>query len=108
MHPPNEEEFKEWLTHPCTQWVRYVLSVKRNNYRHEWEGGSFSQIAATEYMVYNAAAVGECKGLAFVQDMEYESFLQEIENAEERERVETPGQGSINPGVHAGEEKRND
>lgn len=105
---PTKEEFNEWRSHPCSVWVRQVLGLRREAYRQEWEGGSFSDLSAPGYAIRNAAQVGECRGLAFAQEMEYESFFQEIENVGEQERAEAAGQGGVDTGVYAGEEGGSD
>lgn len=109
MRAATEQEFTEWLTHPTTQWVRGVFAARREARRQEWEGGAFSAMATSEYAILNAAAVGECRGLAFAQDMDYESFTQEIEDGNrEQERAGPAGSRRLDQGVHAGEESQHD
>ena len=109
MRAPEKQEFDDWLLHPTTQWVRSVFAARREARKDEWEGGSFSELAAEGYAIRNAAQVGECRGLAFAQEMDYESFIQEIEDDNrEHQRAGTAGQGRADSGVHAGEEGKHD
>lgn len=83
MQTPTEDDWKDFLQHPCVGWMRHVLGERRERYRREWEGGSVSSIAYQEYAIRNAAAIGECRGLAFAQELDYESFFSEIEDGKQ-------------------------
>ena len=97
MRTPSEEEFKEWLLHPVTRAMREVLERRRESNRCAWEGGSYSDWDSHTHAIINAGAIGECKGMAFVQELDYETLIGELD--EERERAETPRGGGAGEGV---------
>jgi hypothetical protein len=92
MIMPSEQEFMDWLAHPVTRVMRQALSARRESYRQQWEGGSISELSMAGYAILNAAAVGECKGLAFAQELDYEDLKGELEN--EYKRVDPEGSSS--------------
>jgi hypothetical protein len=90
MRVPIEEEFKEWLRHPITQQVKQMLNVKREELRQQWEGGSFTDYAQETTALVNVGNIGTCKGYAFVTELDYETFIAEIDDGKQV-GVETPG-----------------
>ena len=80
MRAITESEFKEWLTHPVTQAVMDVLEKKRETMRRQWEGGSYTDWDPRSMALVNVGNIGTCKGYAFVQELDYETYLSEIED----------------------------
>ena len=83
MRVPIEEEFKEWLRHPITQQVKQMLNVKREELRQQWEGGSFTDYAQETTALVNVGNIGTCKGYAFVTELDYETFIAEIDDGKQ-------------------------
>lgn len=73
-----EVEFNEWKSHPGTLAVMEILSRKREQLRQAWEGGSFSDYDASTMALVNVGNIGTCKGYAFVQDLDYVTYLGEV------------------------------
>jgi hypothetical protein len=76
----SEDEFLEWKSHPVTLAVMEILAAKRDEMRHAWEGGSFTDYDATAMALTNVGNIGTCKGYAFVQDLDYETYLGELKD----------------------------
>ncbi len=76
----SEEEFKAWLDHPVTRDVRKVLSLRRESLKSEWEAGRYSDLTSHGYIMLNSAAIGECRGLAYVLDLSHADLIQELED----------------------------
>lgn len=76
----SEGEFKEWLQHPVTRAMRELLEQKRDQLRRQWESGAFSDYEKDAVVLTNVANLGTCKGFAFVQELEYDDFLTEIDD----------------------------
>ena len=74
-----EEEFNEWKAHPMTKELMRVLEMKREALRQAWEGGSFTDWQLPSMALANVGNIGECKGYSFVQDLDYEQYLMELE-----------------------------
>ena len=78
-----EEAFADWLEHPVTEVVRRVLATKRRERAREWENGTVLELAKDTQMLLNAAAIGECQGLKFVQELTLEQLRGEMEDDSE-------------------------
>lgn len=74
-----EQEFKEWLEHPVTRTVRELLGKKREELRQAWEGGSFTDYDERTTVLVNVGNLGTCKGYAFVQELDYQQYVSEME-----------------------------
>lgn len=82
MRAITESEFDEWRGHPVTQALMELLEKKRNEMRHAWEGGSFTDYDDRAMALTNVGNIGTCKGYAFVQELDYETYLGEINDGE--------------------------
>jgi len=78
-----EQEFKDWLTHPVTAEVRRVLALKRADLRNEWEMSNPTDYSKDTFVFGSVANVGWCRGLAFAETLDYETYLTEIEDGEQ-------------------------
>ena len=76
----NEEEFNDWLLHPVTKSLKQLLAAKRERLRRQWEGGSFTDYTKEGTVLVNVGNVGICRGLAFVEDLDYETFDLELDD----------------------------
>lgn len=76
----SEEEFNDWLTHPVTKEVKRILAAKREQLRRQWEGGSFTDYTKEGTVLVNVANLGTCRGLAFVEELDYELFETELDD----------------------------
>ena len=89
MRSMTEEEFNAWKLHPGTQAVMEILAKKREELRQAWEGGSFTDYDKGAMALVNVGNIGTCKGYAFVQNLDYEQYLGEIDDGEQiRARAE--------------------
>jgi len=95
MRALTEQEFKEWKSHPGTQAVMEILSRKREEMRQAWEGGSFSDYDERAMALTNVGNIGTCKGYAFVQDLDYEAYLGELDDGGKQLRAGTAGSGGV-------------
>jgi len=82
MRALTEEEFNAWKSHPVTQAVMEILSRKREELRQAWEGGSFTDYDKGAMALVNVGNIGTCKGYAFVQSLDYEQYLGELDDRE--------------------------
>lgn len=79
-----EEEFLDWKRHPVTQALMLVLAAKRERMRQDWEGGSFTDWDAPAMALTNVGNIGTCRGYAYVQELDYEQYLTEIDDGESK------------------------
>jgi len=89
-----EQEFKEWKLHPGTQAVMEILAKRREQLRQDWEGGSFTDYEAGTTALINVGNIGTCRGYAFVQDLDYEQYLGEIDDGKQVGTRPTGSSGS--------------
>jgi len=82
MRAMTEAEFNEWKLHPGTQAVMEILSKKREDLRQAWEGGSFTDYEQGTMALVNVGNIGTCRAYAFVQNLDYEQYLGEIDERE--------------------------
>ena len=78
----NEEEFKGWLTHPVTKELRIMMARKRAKLRDQWEGGSFTTGDYVADAMKNVNAIGKCEAYTEVQELEYDDFITDVEEAD--------------------------
>lgn len=78
----------DWLEHPVSQILREVLAGKRQARKDAWESGEVLQLGQDEQMLRNAAAIGECQGFKYVQELDFETLQGDMEDARESEWVE--------------------
>lgn len=86
-----EEEFNDWLQHPMTRELMRVLEAKREELRQGWEGGSFTDWEPEAMALTNVGNIGTCRGFAYVQEFDYETYLMEIENDRVNKDIPKPG-----------------
>lgn len=94
----SEEDFKAWWSHPVTQDLIQILHAKREDLRQQWEGGSFTDYDSSTTALVNVGNLGTCKGYAFITDLDYDTFKQELDDAESK-RAGAPRRSSTNPTV---------
>jgi hypothetical protein len=75
-----EQEFNEWRQHPVTRAIMEILDRKREIIRQNWEGGSYTDWDSSMMSLINVGNIGECKGYAYVQELDYEQYIAEIED----------------------------
>jgi len=75
--------------------VMEILSRKREEMRQAWEGGSFSDYDERAMALTNVGNIGTCKGYAFVQDLDYEAYLGELDDGGKQLRAGTAGSGGV-------------
>ncbi len=78
----SEQEFNEWKQHPMTKELMRVLEMKREELRQDWEGGSFTDWASDTMALISVGNIGTCRGYAYIQEFDYETYLMEIEDGE--------------------------
>ena len=97
MRAVTEEEFLDWKRHPVTLALMAVLEAKREAMRQDWEGGSFSDWETPAMALTNVGNIGTCRGYAFVQDLDYEQYLTELEEPNGKsERARPEGSSGAN------------
>ena len=63
-----------------TRALMEILSKRREQMRLDWEGGSFTDYDERAMALTNVGNIGTCKGYAFVQDLDYETYTGEIDD----------------------------
>lgn len=91
----DESEFNEWLQHPVTKAVRALLEKKREELRQMWEGGSFSDYSVETTVLVNVGNLGTCKGYAFASELDYSTYLSEVDDEPKSERPPATGSSSV-------------
>lgn len=93
---PTEEEWQEWLMHPCTKRLRYWAEVEREGLKEAWANGDFSAAFDMEMAVKNAGATGACSILVEVIDLPYDKVVigASDESQTEPNRTQAPGSSS--------------
>ena len=84
MRAVTEQEFEEWKSHPVTRAVMEILSNRREQLRQDWEGGAFTDYDVSAMALVNVGNIGTCKGYSFVQDLDYEQYIGEIDDKQLR------------------------
>ena len=72
-----EKDFKEWLQHPVTIKLRRFARERRDEIKNQWEHGDISDWVKDIHVLLNAAAIGECKSLAWIEELEWEDLEEE-------------------------------
>lgn len=87
----SQEEFNEWLQHPVTKAVRAVLAAKRADLRNEWEMSNPTAFTKDELILANVGNIGWCRGLAFAETLDFETYAMEIEDDQQPKRTGPEG-----------------
>lgn len=74
--------FSDWLLHPVTEALRQVLADKRQERKDKWEDGDVLELGKDQQMLLNAAAIGECNGFKYVQELTFETLQGDMEDGE--------------------------
>jgi len=89
---PSEEEWIEWLHHPCTKRLRFWAEKDRQGLMEMWAKGIFTAAFDTEMAVKNAGATGACSVYADVIELDYQQIV--IGASDESVGINTVGPGS--------------
>lgn len=76
---PRKSEFAEWLEHPVTKVVLEMGRAEREQYRQDWEGGSFTDYSKDAAILVNVGNLGTCKGIALFTDLTYVKLATKLE-----------------------------
>ena len=85
-----------------------MLALKRQSRKDVWEEGEVLALGKEGQMLLNAAAIGECQGLKFVQELDFERLKGEIEDVGEQEWPTPVRKGGAGADVRSGAEKGTD
>jgi len=72
---PNEDEWQEWLHHPCTKRLRFWAEHERQNRMEMWANGNFSAAFDMEMAVKNAGATGACSIYKDIMELDYQQIV---------------------------------
>lgn len=89
-----EREWEEWLSHPITKQFRLSCAAKRASIKAEWEKAGFACPSQFEMICANIEAQAMCKALSLLEEMDYHSILQEVEDGQSK-WFETSGASGI-------------
>ena len=92
---PSEEEWTEWLLHPCTKRLRDWADKSRQDLMEQWAAGNFSAAFDVEMAVKNAGATGACSIYEYLKDLDYNQIVIGAADDGEQIRVDTPGPSSL-------------
>jgi len=90
---PTEEEWNEWLHHPCTNRLRLWADKSREELKDEWAEGHFSAAFDMEMAVKNAGATGACSIYKEIVTLDYQQIVIGAAD-EEQVRTDPVGAGS--------------
>ncbi len=78
QQPPSREqsEFVDWLQHPCTKLLQENFRERRQVFMEAWAAGKFTDTNNAATAMLNAEAIGGCKILQLVLDIEFEDLYQ--------------------------------
>ena len=91
---PSEEDWAEWLSHPCTKRLRKWADVRRQDLMEQWANGHFSAAFEIEMAVKNAAATGACSIYIDVRTLDYEQIVIGASDDDEQVRTNPTGPSS--------------
>lgn len=101
------QEWKDWLAHPMTQRLRRFAAARRVSIKDQWEAAGFAAPSQFEMICANIEAQAMCKALSLLEELDYSSIVQEIDD-EERKWFDTSGASGLGPAVRAGEAIKSD
>ena len=76
----DEQTFNDWLQHPVTQAMKKICAGKRADLRNEWEMSDPTAFNDHSFALANAANIGWCRGLSFVETLDYEGYKTELDD----------------------------
>lgn len=72
--------FADWLQHPVTELVRKALDARRQGRKDDWETDNIPAATSDEWLLKNAANIGECKAYKFLCELDYDTLRGELED----------------------------
>ena len=72
----------EWLGHPATRLLRLALKARRENLKEQLAEGDFVEKTSA---LLNIAVVAQCKLLKDIIELDYGTFVTEIEDERDSE-----------------------
>ena len=96
---PSEDEWNEWLQHPCTKRLRDWAGKSRESLRDLWEGGSLSASWKAEMIVKNAGATGACSVYKDLIDPDYQQIVIGAADDGKQDGTNPGGQGGAGEAV---------
>ena len=93
---PSQDEWEDWLQHPCTKRLRFWAQHGRQDLMEGWAKGNFAAAFTMEMAVKNAGATGACSVYELVNEMDYELIvIGASDEGEEQVRVDPPGASDL-------------
>lgn len=72
---PNEEDFKEWLSHPVTQLVLHAfMPACEQSLKDQWAAGNFTGNTLEVTMVANMQAVAQSQVYKELAELDFSKF----------------------------------
>lgn len=69
-----EQDFADWLQHPCTQGLRAWLTGRKEQLKESWASGAFTDQSQYATAILNAKAIGACELASQVIDLDFEQL----------------------------------
>ena len=86
-----EDDWNEWLQHPCTKRLRIWADEQRTDLMEQWANGNFSAAFDMEMAVKNAGATGACSVYVDIRELDYK----QIGEHDESVGINTGGPSSV-------------
>jgi hypothetical protein len=74
------EAFADWLQHPVTEAVKKVLERKRRELKDAWESDEIQALTSQDWLLRNAANIGESRAYKRLGEMDFEALKGELED----------------------------
>ena len=88
------DEFNAWLEHPVTKLVRECMRKRRADIAELMLAGRFTHEDPGATAQDTAAAIGECSGLRFAAELDFETYESEMTNGESQRINPQGGSGT--------------
>jgi hypothetical protein len=73
-------EWQDWKLHRVTRQVLKILEEKVEEGKQHWANGGFVGATAEQTAIVNAMAVGKTQALQAIINMDYETFVSEMDD----------------------------
>jgi hypothetical protein len=84
-------ELQEWLSHPVGEAFQEFLRKWKESLQDQWAAGAFQGESSEVTMAANASALGQIRMIETLLGLEYDHFVEVLEDEDGNEGESSPG-----------------
>lgn len=87
----SEDQFKAWKELPESKALFSAVFARKERLKEQWASGQFTELFEHATAIKNAQAIGECKMLEWILELDFDAINQGVQDGE-HDRLEAARQ----------------